>query len=63
MKKMEKELQEKFVSAKEGEVIELPEGTFTLNRPLILDGVKNVTIKGKGKGQNNFIFQRAERRC
>jgi parallel beta-helix repeat protein len=55
--KMEKELQEKFVSAKEGEVIELPEGTFTLNRPLILDGVKNVTIKGKGKDKTILSFK------
>ena len=31
----EKQLQEKFINAKEGDVIELPEGTFTLNRSLI----------------------------
>jgi hypothetical protein len=30
----EKQLQEKFINAKEGDVIELPEGTFTLNRSL-----------------------------
>ena len=33
----EKEVQEKLINAKEGEVIELPEGTFTMTRPLILD--------------------------
>lgn len=54
---LEKELQEKFINAKEGEVIELPEGTFTLNRPLILDGVKNVTIKGKGKDKTVLSFK------
>lgn len=53
----EKQLQEKFVNAKEGEVIELPEGTFQLTRPLVLDGVKNVTIKGKGKDKTILSFK------
>ncbi|HRG90620.1 MAG TPA: parallel beta-helix domain-containing protein [Chitinophagales bacterium] len=53
----EKQLQEKFVNAKEGDVIELPEGTFTLSRPLVLDGVKNVTIKGKGKDKTTLSFK------
>lgn len=53
----EKQLQEKFINAKEGEVIELPEGTFTLNRALILDGVKNVTIKGKGMDKTILSFK------
>lgn len=53
----EKQLQEKFINAKEGDVIELPEGTFTLNRSLILDGVKNVTIKGKGKDKTVLSFK------
>jgi parallel beta-helix repeat protein len=53
----EKQIQEKLVNAKEGEVIELPEGTFTLSRPLILDGVKNVTIKGKGMDKTILSFK------
>jgi len=53
----EKQLQEKFINAKEGDVIELPEGTFTLNRSLILDGVNNVTIKGKGKDKTILSFK------
>ncbi|MCW5907252.1 MAG: right-handed parallel beta-helix repeat-containing protein [Chitinophagales bacterium] len=53
----EKQLQEKFINAKEGEVIELPEGTYNLLRPLILDGVKNVTIKGKGKDKTILSFK------
>src|ERR1043165_1197519 len=53
----EKQLQEKFINAKEGEVIELPEGTFTLNRSLVLDGIKNVTIKGKGKDKTILSFK------
>ncbi len=56
----EKQLQEKFINAKEGDVIELGEGEFFLNRPLVLDGVKNVTIKGKGKDKTilNFSTQK-----
>jgi parallel beta-helix repeat protein len=53
----EKQLQEKFINAKEGDVIELPEGTFSLSRSLILDGVKNVTIKGKGKDKTILSFK------
>ncbi|MCW3127026.1 MAG: hypothetical protein JWO03_2684 [Bacteroidetes bacterium] len=53
----EKQLQEKLVNAKEGEVIELPEGTYNLSRPLILDGVKNVTIKGKGMDKTILSFK------
>lgn len=55
--KFEKELQEKFVNAQEGDVIELPEGTFQLSRPLVLDGVKNVTIRGKGKDKTVLSFK------
>lgn len=53
----EKQLQEKFINAKEGDVIELPEGTYTLTRSLILDGVKNVTIRGKGKDKTILSFK------
>lgn len=53
----EKQLQEKFINAKEGEVIELPEGTYSLTRSLILDGVNNVTIKGKGKDKTILSFK------
>lgn len=53
----EKQLQEKLVNAKEGEVIELPEGTYSLSRPLILDGIKNVTIKGKGMEKTVLNFK------
>lgn len=53
----EKQLQEKLVTAKDGDVIELPEGSFALSRPLILDGVKNVTIKGKGIDKTILSFK------
>jgi len=53
----EKQLQEKFINAKEGEVIEIAEGTFSLTRPLIIDGAKNVTIRGKGKDKTILNFK------
>lgn len=53
----EKELQEKLINAQDGEVIELPEGTFMLTRSLILDGVNNVTIKGKGSDKTILNFK------
>lgn len=53
---IEKQLQEKFVNAKDGEVIELPEGTFKLNRSLVLDKVNNITIRGKGKDKSILDF-------
>ncbi|HWB64829.1 MAG TPA: parallel beta-helix domain-containing protein, partial [Chitinophagales bacterium] len=53
----EKQLQEKFIDAKDGDVIELPEGTFMLTRSLILDKAKNVTIRGKGKDKTILNFK------
>ena len=53
----EKQIQERLVNAKEGEVIELPEGNYALSRPLILDGVKNVTIRGKGMEKTVLNFK------
>jgi parallel beta-helix repeat protein len=53
----EKELQGLFVNAKDGDIIELPEGTFQLTRPLVLDGVKNITIKGKGIDKTILNFK------
>lgn len=53
----EKQLQEKFINAKEGDVIELPEGTYSLSRSLILDGIKNITIRGKGKEKTILSFK------
>ncbi|CAM1369829.1 parallel beta-helix domain-containing protein [Tenacibaculum xiamenense] len=56
----ENEILAKFLLAKDSSVIELDEGHFLLGQSLILDGVNNVTIRGKGihktvlsfKGQN-----------
>lgn len=53
----EKQLQEKFANAKDGDIIELPEGTFTFARPLVLDGLKNITIRGKGRDKTILSFK------
>ncbi len=56
-KELEKQLQEMFVNATENSVIELPEGTIQLSRPLVLDGVKGVTIRGKGMDKTILSFK------
>jgi parallel beta-helix repeat protein len=53
----ETQLQEKFANAKDGDIIELPEGTFTFVRPLVLDGVKNIIIRGQGKDKTILSFK------
>lgn len=47
-KSIEKELQERFILAEDGETIELPEGHFMFTRTLSMDGKKRITIRGKG---------------
>ncbi|MBX2958207.1 MAG: right-handed parallel beta-helix repeat-containing protein [Cyclobacteriaceae bacterium] len=47
-KSIEKDLQAQFIMAKDGDVIELPEGNFMFTRTLSMDGKSNITIRGKG---------------
>jgi parallel beta-helix repeat protein len=53
----EKQLQEKLITAQEGEIIEIPEGIFHFTRSLILDGINKITIKGAGKGKTVLSFK------
>lgn len=53
----ERELQEKFIRAKDGDIIDLPEGTFTLTRSLIIDQASHITIRGKGKDKTILSFK------
>jgi len=46
----EKLLQTKYLMAEDGDVIEIPEGTFTLSRSLWLYEGHNITISGAGIG-------------
>ena len=52
-----KVLSERLITAKDGDVIQLPEGTFTFNRSISLEGVPNVTIKGAGMGKTILSFK------
>lgn len=53
----QKALQEKFINAKSGDVIELPEGKFSLTKPLSLEGLDNITIKGQGADKTILSFK------
>ena len=52
-----KDLTEKLITAAADEMILLPEGKFEFERPLSLDGVPNVTIKGAGMGKTILSFK------
>ena len=45
---MEIPILEVFITAKDSSVIELPEGHYLFSQSLILDGKKNITLRGKG---------------
>src|SRR5436305_133402 len=51
----QKQLQEQLIKAKPGDVIEVPEGKFHLDRTLSLSADK-VTIRGKGMDKSVLSF-------
>lgn len=53
----QKAVQEKFINAQNGDVIELPEGTFQLSKTLFLEGLNDITIKGQGKDKTFLSFK------
>ncbi len=56
-KDFQKRLQTKLIMAKEGEVIDIEEGSFHLLASLSLDNKKNVTIRGKGMDKTILSFK------
>ena len=56
-KDVQKKIQTSFIEAADGSVIELPEGRFTFDASLSLDGKKNVTIKGAGMDKTILNFK------
>src|SRR5260370_28655871 len=52
---MEKEIKEQVIKAKAGDVIQIPEGKFQLDRTLSLSADK-VTIRGKGMDKSILSF-------
>ncbi len=51
------EFQKKLLTAQEGTIIELPEGTFDFKRGLSLTDTPEITIKGAGKGKTILNFK------
>lgn len=45
---IEKNLQTQFITANDGDTIELPEGYFMFTKSLSMDGKTNIVIRGKG---------------
>ncbi len=56
----QKAVQEKLINAQNGDVIELPEGTFQLSKTLFLEGLNDITIKGQGKDKTILSFMGQE---
>lgn len=56
-KDFQKQLQTKLIMAKDGEVVEIAEGTFQLTASLSLDNKKNITIRGKGMDKTILSFK------
>ncbi len=54
---IEKELQTQFILAENNSVIEIPEGEFVFTKSLILEGMQNVTVRGKGTNQTILSFK------
>ncbi|MEC9135072.1 MAG: parallel beta-helix domain-containing protein, partial [Bacteroidota bacterium] len=54
---MEIPILEVFITAKDSSVIELPEGHYLFSQSLILDGKKNITLRGKGIEKTVLSFK------
>ncbi len=53
---IERDLQIQLMQAEVGEVIVLPEGNFMFTKPLIIDGLTDVTVKGAGINKTVLSF-------
>lgn len=49
-------LQEQLIMAEPGDVVDIPEGIYEFDRPLSLDGVANVTLRGAGMDKTVLSF-------
>ena len=52
-----KDLQKNLITAKDGDEILLPAGTFDFKRSISLNDTPNITIKGAGKGKTILSFK------
>jgi parallel beta-helix repeat protein len=53
----QKDLQTRLILAEDGDTLDLPEGTYSLDATLSLEGKKNVTIRGKGMERTILSFK------
>jgi parallel beta-helix repeat protein len=56
-KSIEKSLQTQFITVQDGDTIHLPEGNFMFTKTLVMDGKKNVVIRGKGMDKTVLSWQ------
>lgn len=59
-KSIEKSLKTKFITASDGDVIDIPEGHYIFKGTIWLDGKKNITIKGAGLDKTFLSFKGQE---
>lgn len=57
---IEKDLQTQLISTPDSSIIELPEGNFMFTRALLIDGKRNLTIKGAGMDRTILSFAAQE---
>ncbi|MEQ8245158.1 parallel beta-helix domain-containing protein [Fulvivirga sp.] len=57
---IEKDLQTMLINASDGETIDLPAGNYMFKKSLLIDGKKNVTIKGAGLDNTVLSFAMQE---
>ncbi|MFM8449592.1 MAG: parallel beta-helix domain-containing protein [Haliscomenobacter sp.] len=50
-------IQEQLLDAQPGDIIEIPEGHFVFDRPLSLEGVSRVTLRGAGMDKTVLSFK------
>lgn len=53
---IESDLQKLFIQAKDSSTIEIPAGHYIFKKPLLVDGKKNLTIKGAGAEKTILSF-------
>ncbi|HMQ06387.1 MAG TPA: parallel beta-helix domain-containing protein [Saprospiraceae bacterium] len=56
-KDIQNELLKEFILARDSSIISLPEGHFLFSKSLILDGRKNITIRGAGMDKTVLSFK------
>jgi parallel beta-helix repeat protein len=56
-KSIEKSLQTQFITVADGGTIDLPEGHYMFTKSLVMEGKKNITIRGKGMDKTTLSWK------